>query len=333
MITNTRDRIIEYIQYHGQARVYDLLRTLEISNVAIHKQLKKLLNENVIVRVGKPPLVFYTFPSQRVFRNIETKNIPEYSKRLIEENFLSITPNGELLYGMEGFVYWLNTYQGRKKLAIAAEEYVVIFKEQNKYFSQNGWIDATSKLKNSFTKVFVDHLLYKNLYSYKIFGRTKLAKLVMYAKQTGVKDLIGEISTMVRPLVENIIKTYSINAVGYIPPTVPRPLQFIDELALQLNLSLPEIDFAKVMPGDIPIPQKTLATVEERVVNARGSIYLRNTEEKFYENILLIDDVAASGASFNETARKLKTVRAGHKSITAFALVGNLKGYEVIREM
>jgi len=332
MITDTRDEIINYIKYHGQARIHDLYKSLGISKVAIHKQLRKLLEESIVIRVGKPPLVFYKFPSEKVFKNRKTESLSEYTQRIIDDNFLSITPNGELLYGLEGFTYWVDTYKRKDSFIAIAKEYISVFQEQRKLFSKNGWIDGTAKLKNSFENVFINSLLYQDIYSFKIFGRTKLAKLVMYAKQTGVRNLIDKIALEAKPVVRKIIKTYSIEAVVYIPPTVPRPLQFMDEFALQLNLSLPEIKLAKVIPGDIPIPQKTLSTIEERVINAQNSIYLKDTARISHKNILLIDDVVGSGASFNETARKLKAIEKS-TNIIAFALVGSIKGYDVIREI
>jgi len=114
MITDTRDKIINYINYHGQARIHDLYKSLGISRVAIHKQIKKLLRDNIVVHVGKPPLVFYKFPSERSFKSIQTEDLSEYTQRIINENFLSITADGKLLYGLEGFTYLLNTYQGGK---------------------------------------------------------------------------------------------------------------------------------------------------------------------------------------------------------------------------
>lgn len=333
MITDTRDRIIDYIEYHGQARAHDLQKELQISNVAVHKQLKKLLQDGVVVRKGKPPFVFYVLRSKtdEIIQTIETEKLPSFRKQIIEANFLSITPNGKLLYGIKGFIYWKNLYRNKKSFETVVKEYVDLLDEQKKYFSKNGWIDGTSKLKNTFKEVVVDHLLFQEIYSYGIFGRTKLAKLVMYAKQTGERELIDRISAMAKPVIEKIIKVYSIDAVLYIPPTVPRPIQFMDELELTLNLPLPEIKLVKVVPGDIPIPQKTLSSVEERVINARDSIYLKETKESPYKNVLLIDDVVGSGASFNETAKKLKAVKV--KNIIAFALVGNLKGFDVIREI
>lgn len=332
MKTKTRGKILDYINSHGQARAYDLQKALEISNVAIHKQLRKLLDDKLLKREGTPPLVFYSLPSE-VSLKTKVEELPKETKAIIEENFLSITPYGKLLFGEEGFFYWANNYQSKKPPETIAYEYLMLIKQQRRNFTKEGWIDATFRLKDSFKEVFIDHLLFEDIYSYKIFGRTKLAKLTMYAKQTGAKGLIDKISVSARPLVERIIKKYSVEAVVFIPPTVPRPLQFMDEFESKLNLPLPVIELVKVVPGDIPIPQKTLSTLEERVINARSSIYLKNTEEKHYGNILLIDDVVGSGASFNESARKLKLAQIGNKRIIAFALVGNLKGYDVVREI
>lgn len=331
---NTRDKIISEIRYHGATRVEDIHRSLEISKVTIHKQLRRLLGEGLIVRTGKPPLVFYTLPPETVVtQTVETQHLPPYTRQVIDANFLSITPDGKLLYGMVGFVYWTQNYQKNKALKILAEEYLQILQAQKKHYAPQGWIDATSKLYDTFKETPINYLLFKDIYSYKTFGRTKLAKLVMYAKQTGEKKLIDQISDLAKPTIEKIIKKYTIDAVSYIPPTVPRPVQFMTELASRLNLPLPEITIIKVVPGDIPIPQKTLASLEERIVNARQSMYVKNTTEPFYRNVLLIDDVVGSGASFNEVAKKLKNGNRGKRNIIAFALVGNIKGYDIIRQI
>lgn len=333
MITDTRDRITEYITANRQARVQDLVKFLGLSNVAIHKQLKKLVAEGVLQKAGKPPLVFYTFVSKPEAVEHVHPHIPKDTLEVIENNFFSITPEGKLLYGVEGFTYWANIYQKNKPLLSLAGKYKEIIEEKKKYTTPNGWINATVKLTSTFKESYIEHLLYQDIYSYPMFGRTKLAKLVMHAKQSENKTLIDQIATLAKPVIEKIIKRFDIDSVGFIPPTVPRPLQFMDELEAKLNLALPKIDIVKIMAGEIPIPQKTLARLDERIINARSSIYLRKTGEPQYANVLLIDDVAGSGASFNETANKLKGVRIGHNRIIAFALVGNIKGYDVIRQM
>jgi hypothetical protein len=332
MITNTRDRIVEYVTKNRQARVHDLVDFLGLSHVAVHKQLKALIADGVLRKVGKPPLVFYTLVSKPESIHAQPL-LPKGVQNVIDLNFLSITPEGKLLYGLSGFIYWANLYQKNQPFLHLAQKYVKVLEQKTEHTASEGWIDATEKLKNTFKESYIDHLLYQDIYSYPLFGRTKLAKLVMHAKQAENKKIIDQIVTLAKPLIEKVIRKFDIKAVGFIPPTVPRPLQFMDELETKLSLALPKIDLVKIMAGDILVPQKTLAKLEERIINARSSIYLRHIAESSYPNVLLVDDVAGSGASFNETAGKLKALKIGYNRIVAFALVGNIKGYDVIRQM
>lgn len=59
MITDTRIRIFSYIVKHGRVRVHDLATAFHLSNVAIHKQLRKLVEDGKIKKIGRPPVVFY----------------------------------------------------------------------------------------------------------------------------------------------------------------------------------------------------------------------------------------------------------------------------------
>lgn len=59
MITDTKNKIISYINHKGQVRVHDLVKTFGISNVAVHKHVASLLKQGIVRKVGKPPLVFY----------------------------------------------------------------------------------------------------------------------------------------------------------------------------------------------------------------------------------------------------------------------------------
>jgi len=332
MITNTRDRIVGYVTKNRQARAHDLVDFLGLSNVAVHKQLRALVADGVLQKAGKPPLVFYSLVSKAEHIHAQPL-LPKDVQNVIGANFLSITPEGKLLYGLSGFTYWANLYQKNQRLLHLAQKYMKVIEQKTEYTASEGWIDATEKVKSTFKESYVDHLLYQEIYSYPMFGRTKLAKLVMHAKQAENKKIIDQIVEFAKPVIEKIIKRFDINAVGFIPPTVPRPLQFMDELEAKLNLALPKIDLVKIMAGDILVPQKTLAKLEERIINARSSIYLMDIAEPSFPNVLLIDDVAGSGASFNETAGKLKGIKIGYNRIVAFALVGNIKGYDVIRQM
>lgn len=328
MVTNTKDRILGYIRDHKQARAHDLVKVFGISQVAIHKHLKNLINKGEIAKVGKPPLVFY-IPKEKK-EEIATY-IRANIKKIIDKNYLYISPLGELLYGFEGFSTWAKSINEEKRLYRLAVEYVNTLSRVKKHFQSNNWIDATKKIRNTFKETYIDKLLYADFYSLPKFGKTKLGQLVLYAKQSQNRDLINKIAVLVKPLIEKIIKEFAINAIAFIPPTVPRTLQFMTEFKAVLNLKLPTVELAKVNTGEVVVAQKTLSQLEERIINARNTIFMKHTDNS-YINILLIDDAAGSGSTFNETAKKLKNVMAKTK-IIAFAIVGSFKGFDVIREV
>ncbi len=329
MITDTRSKILGYIKTHKQARAHDLVRIFGISQVSIHKQLNKLLEEGDIKKVGKSPLVFYVPAIKKIDTPTE---ISEDIQKKIDENYLYISPVGELLYGFEGFITWVKGIKEEARLTQLAEEYVKTLEQFKGYRNSDGYIDATEKAKSTFEDTAVDTLLCGDFYSIPKFGKTKLGQLVLYAKQSQNGKLINELAILVKPTIETIIQKFSIDAVAFIPPTVPRVLQFMDEFEKALNLKIPSIELVKVTSGEVTVAQKTLSRLEERVTNARETIFLKSSENS-YPNVLMIDDAVGSGATFNETAKKFKEIMVGKNSIVAFAIVGSFKGFDVIREV
>jgi predicted DNA-binding transcriptional regulator len=330
MITDTKIKILGYIGTHKQARAHDLVRVFGISQVAVHKQLKKLLEEGKIRRVGKPPLVFYILPATK---KAETSmEVSTEVRKVIDDNYLYISPVGELLYGFEGFAAWVRGIKEEAKMTQLAEEYIKTLGQFKSYRNSDGYINATEKAKSTFEDTAVDTLLYGDFYSIPKFGKTKFGQLVLYAKQSQNRDLISELAILVKPTIEVIIQKFSIDAVAFIPPTVPRALQFMDEFEKALNLKIPSIELVKVTSGEVTVAQKTLSRLDERIANARDTIFLKSNENS-YPNVLLIDDAVGSGATLNETAKKFKGIMVGKKSIIAFAIVGSFKGFDVIREV
>lgn len=329
MVTDTRDKILGFIRTYKQARAHDLVRVFNISQVAVHKQLNILLERGDISKVGKPPLVFYV-PATKKPEVIS--EVPGDLKKIINANYLYISPTGELLYGFEGFTAWIKGIKEENHLYQLAAEYIGAVNQFQKRRSQGGWIDATSKLKNTFKETPIKKLFYGDFYSIPKFGKTKLGQMVLYAKQSQNRGLINELSGLVKPLIETIIKKFEIDAVAFIPPTVPRALQFMGEFENNLKLNVPSIELVKVTGGEVVVAQKTLSRLEERIVNARATIFLKKNEANF-SNILLIDDAVGSGATFNETAKKFKDIQIGEVTLIAFAIVGSFKGFDVIREV
>lgn len=137
--------------------------------------------------------------------------------------------------------------------------------------------------------------------------KTRLGTLILYAKQAQNLDLIKQVATEIKPLLLKIISDFKIEAVAFIPPSVPRIIQFMAELEDTLNLPLARINLKKSRAGDVIVAQKTLEKIDERVVNARDTIFIKDTRIPF-KNILIIDDAVGSGASLNETAKKIKAL-------------------------
>ena len=172
-----------------------------------------------------------------------------------------------------------------------------------------------------------------DVYSLKVFGRTKIAKEVMYAKQVGEQSLIANVTREIRPKLLKLIDTHQIDAIAFVPPTVPRPVQFVNEVRRLLAIDLTEIEMVKILGGEIPVPQKTLSSLDERLQNANSTLFVKESKTISAKNILIIDDVVGSGAFFQVVASKISHLASGKYNIFAFAIVGNSKGFETVREL
>ncbi len=328
-MNNTSQKIIEYIQNNIQATGQELAEYLEITPRAVRKHLKKLTESNNLDKKGTPPKVYYYIPEPEpkplVLR--DSKPISADLKELINKNYLLITPDGKLKPGIEGFLYWCD--QRNLDLFNTAKEYEKTLKKYEQ-FKENELINGMKKFKETFEKVYLDEVFYLDFYSIKRFGKTKLGQLLLYAKQSQNKKLIDAIIEIAKPTIDRLIETYSIDAVGFIPPTVKREVQFMKELKNRLSLPLQNVSITKIR-NPIVVPQKTLKKLEDRVTNAETTIIV--DEKKQYENILLIDDAIGSGATLNQTAKQIKKLDLAREHIIGLAITGSLKGFEVISEI
>lgn len=322
MKTDTDRKIIKYIGEHGDVAAKELIDYLNISSQATFRQLKKLIEAKKIAKFGRPPKVFYTLYYEL---NHKEYKIDPKIKRFIDKNFLAISSAGEKKEGWEGFVYW-SEKKGLNPVK-AAKEYLKTLEKYKKY-RMGGLISGMDKLKKTFQNIALYNLFYLDFYSIERFGKTRLGQLLLYAKQSQNKKLIKELIIDIKPAIEGIIKKYKIGAIGFVPPTVKRDIQFMRELQKELNLKLPIIKINK-LKTDITVPQKTLNKLEDRVENARKTIII--DDRRHYKNVLLIDDAVGSGATINETAIKLKKYVYGN--IIGLAITGSFKGFDVISEV
>jgi len=70
-----------------------------------------------------------------------------------------------------------------------------------------------------------------------------------------------------------------------------------------LNLEIRKLKITKIKTT-VTVPQKTLNKLKDRIENARETLVVE--DKSSFNNILLIDDAVGSGATLNETAKKIK---------------------------
>lgn len=123
------------------------------------------------------------------------------------------------------------------------------------------------------------------------FGRGKLAEMTFYGKQSQNKTLILESIDEVYYKIECLLQKESYSAIAITPWSIERKNQFLKILKNKLiPLGVPFIKMVKYYPNVIAIPQKTLKTREQRILNAKNTIFVDDSEIGKYEKVLLIDD-------------------------------------------
>ena len=189
MKTDTSDKMISYISEKKQASPKELADFLLISPQALFRQLKKLQEQGLIAKIGRPPRVLYSLASSPIKEQaLITWKAGE--KTIIDREFLHVTPRGELLFGAEGFVAWC--YERKLDPQKIGHEYVATLQKYDQ-FKKNGLIDGLPKMKTTFAEVFLDELYYLDFYSIERFGKTRLGTLLLLAKQTQDKTLMQQI--------------------------------------------------------------------------------------------------------------------------------------------
>ncbi len=235
------NQLIKYLSAHGEVTIADLSENLSVSRQLLHRVVKKMIEDNYLVKIGTPPKVYYKLKKTPTHATKEHLLDPgEIS--FLEEHFLLITETGERLKGIDAMQFWC----ARQKLPFekTVKEFITTKKKYLQYFLPNGLIDGTDKIKNTkgFDKIAVDKMLYCDFYAIERFGKTVLGTLLHFAKQGQNKNLMNEIIDIVKEKITKLVKEKKIDAVGFIPPTIKRHLQFMQVLQKGLNLPLPHIN-------------------------------------------------------------------------------------------
>jgi DNA-binding MarR family transcriptional regulator len=325
---NIENQVVIYLKEHFESAPKEMIDFLGVSKQMVHRVLLKLIENGEIEKIGRAPKVFYRL--RKVEKQQKQKeDLNEKSEQFINEHFNLFTETGNELNGVEAFERWC--IKQKLPLQKTADEYIKTRMKYLNYYGKNDLIDGTEKLINTkeLTKHCIDKMYYGDFYAIERFGKTKIGNLIHFAKQGQNKMLMEKIGILLKEKIEILISKNKIEAIGYIPPTIKRDVQIMNYLKNYFNFSIPLINLKKVS-GIIPIPQKALSKIEDRISNAKSSIVV--DDKRFYQKILLIDDAVGSGATINETACKIKMKKMA-KQVIGFAVVGSFKGFDVINEV
>lgn len=327
-----KSQILKIIEEKGSIRPHELKLVLGISAVAVHKHLKSLLEEGVLQRQGSPPRVFYTLAKAAFRPKVFDQALDPLVQKFIQDRYLYISPSGHMLKGLEAFQSWASNTKQSKQYVALASEFVALRKEADSFFEEGqSFIKATQRFQNIFSPLFLDEVYYQDFYSLPKFGKTPLGARVLYAKQAQSRPLIQAIAHECRPVLEELIRMLLIDTIVWVPHSIPRQIPFLKEFQRILDLSLPKIDLVKAYSGEIPVAQKSLSKLEERIENARDTLFMQKVPPRS-QRVLIIDDAVGSGATLHEIAAKLKSSHS-IPHVFGYAIVGSYKSFEVIREV
>lgn len=320
-------QILLILVKNKEVRLQELVEETGASRQMIHRIVKNLVEKGDVLKIGTAPRTFYKLvgkPKPKV-----VTSLPPDDEVFLHDHFLLITETGTRLSGPEALSHWCDWQH--LPLGKTAKEFITTRKKYLQYYSPDGLINGNEKIRSTkgFTQIGLDEVFYLDFYAIERFGKTKLGTLLHFAKQGQNRRLMDEILTLIKDRVNHLVSTFRIEAVGYIPPTIKRELQFMKVLEKKLNIPLPHIGLIKVK-GEVTVPQKALSKIKERISNAQFSIMVR--ERRKFGRVLLLDDAIGSGATMNETALKLRQ-KGIAVNVIGLAVVGSFKGFDVIQEV
>ncbi len=322
-----KEQIILLFEESNEWSVKDLVDELFVSKQAVHYVINQLLDEKIIEKLGRTPKTIYRKINQNRLKSVlPFIEVSLEDQEFLLQNSLLISDTGLLLQGIDAFDYWC--HQRKLPTLKTLEEFKITKKKYLNYVNSKGFIDGLEKIKNTkgYEKIWLDELFYIDFYAIERFGKTRIGTLLHFAKQGQNKMLMKIIVDEIQLKLSNFVKNSRADAIAFVPPTIKREVQIMKFMEIHLKIQLPIVRLNKIS-GIIPVPQKSLNKLEERIVNAENTFSV--PEKNVYNHIILIDDAVGSGATLNMIAKKLKAKKVG-KKITGLAVVGSFKGFDVI---
>lgn len=326
-----RQKILILFEQSNELTVKEIVDRLGISKQMVHLAINRLRAEDRLQKLGSTP--------KTVYRLITAANQVEEPRSqyqpsgneadFLAEQFTVVTESGNLLNGSDAFDYWCR----QRKLPVrkTLNEFITTKRKYAPYYDSEGMVDGLEKIKNTkgYGTIWLDRLHYLDFYAIERFGKTRLGTLLHYAKQGQNKFLMRLMMDTIAHRIKAFLQTQNADAIGFVPPTIRREVQVMKFMQTQLNIPLPLVEIKKIS-GIIPVPQKSLSKLEERIRNAENTFAV--TDRRAFRHVVLIDDAVGSGSTLNQVAGKIKN-KGVAQMVTGLAVVGSFKGFDVITDL
>ncbi len=324
---NTKSLINHLFEKYKELSVKELVSHLSVSKQMVHRLLKEMVLQGELEKLGVAPKTLYRI-KKIPNRKESTVKLEQNASEELKESFLMVSDTGQLLDGEEGFRIWCD--KRNQAFEKTVHEYLKTVKKYKQYKNANGLIEGTDKLIDTYREnTYLNKVFYLDFYAIERFGKTRLGTLLHYAKQGQNKYLMNILIKEIKEKVLKFIKDEGFDAVGYVPPTIRREVQIMKTLEENFNVPLPVLNILKIS-GIIPIPQKSLNKLEDRIVNAENTFAIADVRQ--FNKVLLIDDAVGSGSTLNQISEKIKRKELA-KEVYGLAVVGSFKGFDVITDI
>jgi hypothetical protein len=324
-----KEKIAKLFESRSEWTVSEIVNEISISKQMTHLILNKMMEEGSIVKLGRTPKTVYKLQEKNSKKANSVYFISQEDELFLQKKFNVVNEIGNIITGSAAFKIWCD----KRKLPFEKTllEYKSTHQKYEKYYNEDSIINGYDKIKNTkgYENIYLDYLYYLDFYAIERFGKTKLGNLLHYAKQGQNKMLMQMLVDKIKEPIHQLIKRLKVDAVAFVPPTIRREVQLMKVLQQKLKIDIPNIEIKKIN-GLIPIPQKSLNKLEDRIENANNTFLI--SSNKAYKHILLIDDAVGSGATLNQIALKIKNKKLTSK-ITGLAIVGSFNGFDVITDV
>jgi phosphoribosylpyrophosphate synthetase len=325
-----REKILSLFEQSNELTVKEIVDKLAISKQMVHLVINRLRAEDRLQKLGSTPKTVYRFiTADRVEEPGPGYQPSGKEAEWLAEQFTVVTESGNLLSGIDAFDYWCR----QRKLPVekTLKEFIETKSKCAPHYNADGMVDGSEKLKNTkgYDTIWLDHLFYLDFYAIERFGKTRLGTILHYAKQGQNKFLMRLMMESISPRIKAFLQTQNADAIGFVPPTIRREVQLMKFMQAQLNIPLPVVEIKKIS-GIIPVPQKSLSKLEERIRNAENTFAV--TDRRAFQHVVLIDDAVGSGSTLNQIAGKIKH-KGSAQMVTGLAIVGSFKGFDVITDL